>query len=236
MSRIWWSKIRRWIRGSGDVLSGERQGQETRADSCTPAISASKVSSPAPIYLPSTSGAPAQLRQGEILSNIIQTYLDLKTLGREEISVLPKIHPYTIILSQDCDMEQDFKARRDQDKRDKLIPNILFCEVVTAEQLKQSPGGMNSSIWGRVKVNKDERYQFLQRIASAQDAMGEGLPELAVDFKRYFTIPADEVYRRVELGEALRRCVLSSPSLEHFCSRFAYYLSRVALPLDHLSE
>jgi hypothetical protein len=59
---------------------------------------------------------------------------------------------------------------------------------------------------------------------------------MGIDFKRYFTIPADETYRRVELGEAQRRCVLQSPYLEHLSSRFAYYLSRVALPLDHVSE
>jgi hypothetical protein len=188
------------------------------------------------IYVPSHLGMPAQLRQGEILCNLTQIHLDLKTVGLQEISVLPKIHDYAVILSQDCDLEQDFKARVGQNTQDKLIPSILFCEVITAEQLRQSPGGMNSSIWGRVRTNKDERYQFLQRVEPAQDAQGEGLPELGIDFKRYFTIPVDEVYRRIEIGEVQRRCVLSSPYLEHLCCRFANYLSRVALPLDHLSE
>ena len=96
--------------------------------------------------------------------------------------------------------------------------------------------GITTDIWRRIRINKDERYQFLQRIGSVQDAAGQDLPELGIDFKRYFTIPADEVYRRIELGEAQRRCVLNSPYLEHFCVRFANYLSRVALPADHLSE
>jgi hypothetical protein len=70
----------------------------------------------------------------------------------------------------------------------------------------------------------------------ACDRLQEGLPELAIDFKRYFTVPTDEVYRRIELGEARRRCLLISPYLEHLSSRYAYFLSRIALPVDHASE
>jgi len=178
------------------------------------------------------------LRQGEILTNLIQIHLDLQTIGLPEPRVTPRRHEYALVLSQDCDLDLDFKARRESVARDKfpMISSVLFCEVTTAEQLRQSPGGMNSSIWGRVKTNKDERYQFLQKVEPTEDCSGSGLPELGIDFKRYFTIQADEVYRRIELGEAQRRCVLSSPYLEHLCRRFANYLSRVALPLDHLSE
>ena len=41
--------------------------------------------------------------------------------------------------------------------------------------------------------------------------MNVGIPELGVDFKRYFTIPTDEIYKRIEKGEVRRRCVLMSP-------------------------
>jgi hypothetical protein len=187
------------------------------------------------IYRPSSSGSVQALRQGELLTGLVQAILDVEFIGKEEDRIDRKIHPYAIILTQDCDLEQDFKARSERNKLDKLIPSVLFCEAVTAEALRGS-AGITTDIWKRIRINKDERYQFLQRIGSVQDAAGQDLPELGIDFKRYFTIPADEVYRRIELGEARRRCVLSSPYLEHFCCRFAYYLSRVALPLDHLSE
>ena len=95
---------------------------------------------------------------------------------------------------------------------------------------------MNSTIWDRVKKNKDERYHFLEKIPANCDACGEGLPELGVDFKCYFTLPTEEVYRRVELNKARRRSVIRSPYLEHLSSRFAFFLSRVALPQEHLSE
>ena len=77
------------------------------------------------------------------------------------------------------------------------------------------------------------------------DAVGKGFSELAIDFKRYFTIPPDEVRRRLDLetpvpgSEAIRarrRSVFMSPYLEHLSTRFAQYFSRVALPEQHQSE
>ena len=96
--------------------------------------------------------------------------------------------------------------------------------------------GLGSKAWARIQANKDERYHFLQKAEAIDDVRGEGLPELGIDFKRYFTIPTEEVYWRVHQKEAQRRCVLQSPYLEHLSSRFAYFLSRVALLEDHFSE
>jgi hypothetical protein len=59
---------------------------------------------------------------------------------------------------------------------------------------------------------------------------------MAIDFKRYFTLPTDELYLRVERQETRRRCGLKSPYLEHLSARFSCFLSRVALPEDHFSE
>jgi hypothetical protein len=190
---------------------------------------------PPPIYRISATGPDSCLLQGELLSNVIQFRLDLQTLGTPEVSGRSFVHPYAVTLTQDCDLEQDFKARRGLIAADKIISSVLFCEVTTAEELRGSTG-INSTIWARIRTNKDERYHFLQKIEAGDDALGQGLPELGLDFKHYFTIPVEEIYRRIELGETQRRCVLVSPYLEHLSSRFAYFLSRVALPHDHASE
>lgn len=189
----------------------------------------------APIYLASPKGAGQNLRQCEIISEINQLIISLESVGKDEVDARLRHHPFALILSQDCDLEQDFKARNGDIPSDKLMPSILFCEVFTAVTIRAT-GGINNPIWNRVKQNKDERYHFLQKIDAAGDSAGEGIPELCVDFKKYFTIPTDEVYRRIEIGEARRRSVLTSPYLEHFSGRFAYYLSRIALPLDHASD
>jgi hypothetical protein len=162
----------------------------------------------------------------------------LSTLGADNDWV-EVTHPIALILTQDCDLEQDFHVRNPETKpSDKLIPSVLLCQVFTAVELRGDPkqGGKGSEMWKRISQNKDERYHFLQKIEPWSDRLNEGLPELAIDFKKYFTLPTEELYRRVEIGEAQRRCVLVSPYMEHVCIRFSHFLSRIALPVDHVSE
>jgi len=146
--------------------------------------------------------------------------------------MLLKKHPFAITLSQGCDLEQDYRARHGPVSSDKQIPTILFCELVTAAELRRN---VQSDVWNRIKKNLDERYHFFQLAEKELDLEDEGLPELGTDFKRVFAIPTAEVYHRIKSGEAKRRCHLESPYLEHFSRRFANFLSRVALPLGHLS-
>lgn len=190
-------------------------------------------------YLPSPNGA---LRQGEILSNLKQFKLNLESLRSGKPLAEPIIHPFAIVVTQDCDCEQDFKKRQANDLvSDKIIPSILFCEVVVAEQLRNRDKDnkvkeINSTVWGQVKINKNERYHFLESVPAELDVLSEGLPELTLDFKRYFTIPTEEIYYRIDCEEAKRRCRLVSPYLEHLTSRFNNFQARIALPEDHTSE
>jgi hypothetical protein len=185
------------------------------------------------IYEPSAlTGA---LRQGEIVSDVIQVRLMIESLvPGAEPAIAEVRHPLAIIMTQDCDLDWDFKARQSNGSEGKRIPNVLFCEVIGATELRGRQG-INSEIWKRISQNKDERYQFLQRILPDADAVGKGLPELGIDFKRYFTVPTEELYHRL-IAQAHRRCRLLSPYLEHLSTRFGYYQFRVALPADHLSE
>ena len=94
---------------------------------------------------------------------------------------------------------------------------------------------MHARIWDKIKINKNDRYHFFQLIPTEADLLGEGLPELAIDFKRYFTIPTDELYWKIDSGDAQRRTCLDHPYLEHLAQRFNSFLSRIALPQDYES-
>jgi hypothetical protein len=177
-----------------------------------------------------------KLRQGEIITNLMQIKLNVNSLRAGELKGDAVVHTYTIVITQDCDCEQDFKCREKEIISDKLLPTILFCEIATAEQLKGNTTNLGSKFWKEIIQNKSERYHFLEKVPLEDDAQGEGLPELGLDFKRYFTIPTDEVYYRIETGEAKRRCRLISPYMEHLSARFSYFLHRIALPNDHASE
>lgn len=194
------------------------------------------------MFAPSPTEGP--LRQGEVLSNVVEVHIRVDSLmnrGNEEgLELEEKVHPFALILSQDCDLDWDFKARvetpggdkpvdpREENKRQaKLAPNVLLCELTTPDILRPRLDG--SDILRRIKHNNDERYHYLDASGPAIDAAGEGLPDLVADFKRTFTVPTPEMYQRLRLGTA-RRAVLQPPYLLHMSSRFGYYCQRVALP------
>jgi hypothetical protein len=187
----------------------------------------------------SISGAEGPLRQGEILSNLEQYNLVVSTIDDPLPKVAPKKHPWAIVLSQDCDLDQDYRQRFQKDsypdKNFPLIPNILFGEVSEASEARNSPG-IKASIWSSIKINNNIRYEFLEKIPPDKDFMGIGIPELVIDFKSYFTLPTEEVYTFLEKEKVKRHCGLNSPYLEHLISRFCFYQSRVALEPGHISE
>ena len=140
-------------------------------------------------------------------------------------------HPYSIILTQDCDLYWDFDARREGNaaaSQIKLVPSLLLCEL-SEENALRGVQGINSDVWRRIAQNSNERFHKLPEVPSEQDLQNEGLPSLVADFKRIFTVPTDELYTRVG-ASVRRRSVLTDPYLQHFSSRFGYFCLRVALP------
>jgi hypothetical protein len=180
--------------------------------------------------LPVTTGP---LRQGEILSDVTERRRSFQSLTLATPEIEEIRHPYCIIASQDCDLEQDYDARNGgKTSPDKLIPNILLLQAVTRTELIGALA-LGSDIRKPVTKNKDDRYQILERVVEADDVLKKGLPSLGVDFKRYFTVPTDELYAQVQGSGARRRTQLNSNYLERFNQRFAGYLSRVALLREH---
>lgn len=180
------------------------------------------------------------LRQCEILSQVICINPDvsslpgnIEALQQNSIKVSLTTHTWAIVLSQDCDLSQCFNSGSTE--KHKKTENILLCGLYTAQEIRYGPG-MNSTIWNKVKINKDERYHFLEAIPAANDLPGEGLPEMTIDFKKVFTMPTDQLYFFINSGICKRRTVLISPYLEHLSHRYGNYISRVALPVDHLSH
>ena len=185
------------------------------------------------IYETSPDSGP--LRQGEVLSNVVELRLAPECLAPDAEPLFERIvHPYAIVLTQDCDLHWDHRARfpadpNDQTRlEDKKIPNVLFCQADKAEAMRGTRG-IKSDIWRRIANNSDERYHVLPDVPAAVDKAGEGIPSLVLDFKLLFTVPADQLY--FHLGfEAKRRCFLLPPFLQSLSSRFSYFMGRVGLP------
>jgi hypothetical protein len=170
------------------------------------------------------------LRQGEVLS-IVEQYV---VYPNNPVDARIRSHPYAVVLSQDCDLAQDFTGRFDPPTNlNIMIPNVLLCEIDTAENLRCGgtvPRGTDA--WKQITQNKIERFHYLSKIDSSSDGLGQEIPALLVDFKRNFTAPTDVLYQQIQ-GNTKRRTVLRSPYMEHLSSRYAYFISRIALPVDH---
>ncbi len=190
------------------------------------------MSASAPKYMRTPDGG--RLWQGEILSGVIQVRIQLDSIGSEGEVVSDEItHPFAIVLAQDCDLESDYGRDPQHQETGESLPNILLCEATTVSSLRGSvPPG--NDIWKRIIQNKDERYQCLEEIPADLDATGQRIEPLGIDFKRYFTIPTTEIYKRLDLGQVRRRCRLVTPYMEQLSSRFFYFQARIALPSDHI--
>lgn len=185
------------------------------------------------------------LRQGEILTGVIQ----IKPVASEsspnlaqiqylaQIQFKPIVHPYAIIVTQNCDLDWDYSARQNRDKPNKLLNSILFCQVDTAQEIRSNKTvQLNSADWNLVKSNRHQQYHFLEKIPLERESSQEGIPELTVDFKKIFAIDADFLYDQINNNFAKRRAVLESPYLEDFSHRYHDFHGRVALPAQHESE
>jgi hypothetical protein len=177
-----------------------------------------------PIYLKSPSGGA--LQQGEVLCDVTES------IGFDG-NIVTTTYSYGVIVSQDCDLHQEaFKGAR-QNLNSPELPRILLCLAQAATSTKTPE--MGSDKWKRIAGNQESRYHFFEAVPPEHEAKTVGLPELVVDFKRYFVIPTVHLYDQIARGTASRRCVLATPYKEHFQSRFTSYLGRIGLPEDHRS-
>jgi hypothetical protein len=216
-----------WIQSLFNSTPAVRQSTKL-----TPSSQATTTDPPTVIYICVQTAGP--LRQSEILSDVVQRRQSFRSLGTDKRELEEIRHPHAVVVTQDCDLEQDFKARLEEPSTpnvaDKVIPNILLLEAISVTELLAGLAGKD--IRKRVRQNKDERYHVFQRVEAADDAEGVGLTALGADFKRCFTVPTDELYAQLR-SNAKRRTYLSSPYMEHFAKRFADFQSRVALPKAH---
>ncbi len=189
-----------------------------------------------PIYLPAGN---LELRQGEIVTGLLHSALTGKSLVQYLSSAEPsgneivvQRYEYALVLTQDCDLEQDYRIRESAGPSDKLLQHVLLCEAAPADSFHHDPALKSKEIRKQFSNNKMERYQYLGPVNASIDGNGRGIPPLGLDFKRYFTVPTELVYLQLKNG-VKRRARLAVPFAEHLSDRFFAYHARIALPAPH---
>jgi hypothetical protein len=170
--------------------------------------------------------------QGDILRDItLIEWADVS--GEKEVEITERKLQYCILLSQDCDLDHDYRNRENlnSDTKDKYLQSLLLCPAYPAESFRSGDHlasfhmkmqKLNSDQWKRLKQNGIARYHYLEKALDLQ------VPELVVDFKHYLTVPRDVLYRSEFVDSYV--ATVEIVYRDNLSARFAHYLSRIGLP------
>lgn len=174
-----------------------------------------------------------RLRQGDILRNVdFPVYSEVDA----EKAVLRVVRfPLAVVLSQDCDIEQDYGLLVGEEAGGSRLVSVLMAplyemsDAISGEHLSllmikmpSLPSGKKSQSAIDLKQNKNPRYHCLP-LSQAQ----EGQPDLIADFKHYFSVSSRYL---VSIRERALIAPLNDLYREDLCQRFAAYLTRIGLP------
>ena len=171
-----------------------------------------------------------RLQQGDILGPL-QAF-ELTALGSDQVPRgTVRQYNHAVILSQDCDLEQDYHARQGgQTKTDKQLFGALLCGAYEEDEVKggtHRPEAMHFSRneWKSVRQNMSPRYQHLGYVPGPDCS-------LVVDFKDYFFLPVSYLYEEIKQTKINRRASMESPWRDHLLQRFGFYITRIALSIN----
>lgn len=172
--------------------------------------------------------------QGDIFKDIEYIEYALEKSGAFEISKIT--FPFVIILTQDCDLKQDFNNRNDTEKQsqDKHLISVIVAPLYNVEhvylgehlselELNMQQIPKNKTMGKLLRDNQLPRYHYLE----FEQAIP--IPASAIDFKHYFSVNV-EVLLRIKKENHI--CKVSTLYRESISQRFASFLSRIGLPTE----
>ena len=167
--------------------------------------------------------------QGDILEDV--EHIEYIFGENDEVFQQNIVFPYVVVLSQDCDLLQDFMNRTEEEEnQDKCLISVLvapaynpdlFFEGKHLSQLGLIMESHNSDSKRKIRSNQNKRYHFLS--FNPEDE----LIDLVIDFKHYFTVNI-EWLRKKKSNNYLG--TIYELFREDLSQRFASYLSRIGLP------
>lgn len=171
-----------------------------------------------------------RIAQCDIFENI--EIIESVTVDDNKLHINRINFPYVICLNQDCDLESDYRDKNEgQHCKDCQLLHLIVAPVFLFEEFLD--GVHWETIFSAVRKqkrtdtsirkimnNEDPRFHFLHF------PEGDRLPEMIIDFKHFFTINTEELYKMV----SNRLCCMDELYREKISQRFAYYISRIGLP------
>jgi len=191
--------------------------------------------------------------QGDILNNVkyIEHFKEVDDFY--DVSIIN--FPLVVIISQDCDLNEDYQFRYDipikHDDHDKIMFSLLVAPIYTADQVldgshlsllnpPNAPLEYRNSLF--MKMQKLTKGKGSTKPTSHYDDMKKNeipryhflrfpnaveIPDSFIDFKHYFSV---NIHYLEELKKTNFLCRIDAPYREFVSQRFSNYLSRIGLP------
>lgn len=173
----------------------------------------------------------SRLCQGDILRDV--NWVEYVAEGEGLIEVARVVFPLAIVLTQDCDLEQDHRFRsKSRSTQDKWLISVLMAPLYNVEHVYQgehlSELGIRMERVPRtgnagnfLRNNERPRYHYLE--------FDDDVPIVpsVIDFKHYFSATVTYL---MGLKPTAHLCSVAPLFREDIAQRFAAYLARVGLP------
>lgn len=172
------------------------------------------------------------IQQCDIFSNV--EFIEYAVEGEDTVEISKIVFPNVIVLTQACDLQQDFDARkRTCGNQDKFLISVIVAPVYNFEEFRmgthldqldmkmQEQGKRDKSKCDNIFKNETKRYHYLN--------FDDDIPlvESVIDFKHYFTVTVNYLSRIYDTNYV---CSIESLYRELISQRFSNFLSRIGLP------
>lgn len=158
--------------------------------------------------------------------------------NKDLIEISKIVFPQVIVLTQACDLQQDFDARKklsetQNGNHDKFLISAIVAPIYNFEDFRQGKhleqlglemepkGRRNKSLCGNIIKNENKRYHYLN---FGQDVE---LVESVIDFKHYFSVTINYLN---SIYDKKYVCSIDSLYRELILQRFSNFLGRIGLP------
>ncbi len=172
--------------------------------------------------------------QGDIYRDIMFHYSEYNST-KLQIEAKKRKIPYLVVLSQDCDLEEDYNCRSEDKKTTQIIESLLVCPAFQSEKFKEGTylknfdvnrGPIEEKDFDKKYKSNNHQYRFHYLEKGGGDFQ---IPSLVLDFKWFYTIPRNFFY--IVYLDKHYLGTLDELFRESLSVRFANYLSRIGLPV-----
>jgi len=176
------------------------------------------------------------INQCDIFRNV--EFIEYVKESGNTIEVSKIIFPLAIVLTQACDLQQDYNARKrvelhNTGNQDKYLISVIVAPIYNFEEFRlgthldqlglvmEQKGRRNKSLCDNIIKNENKRYHYLNFNDDVE------IVESVIDFKHYFTVTVNYLN---QIRDTNYVCSIDCLYRESILQRFSCFLSRIGLP------